>query len=174
MPEQDDGCPDGQFAVELHGEGVHRDGADDRARLAADADLGTGERALESIRVADGHDPDPRRLLRDEAPAVAGALTRLQLLDLSKEALPGEDGLEDVVGRVAVERREPVDRAAAPHRVEVRLGEAQRRSAVRRVTGEVAVLLRRRAKAFELCAGEVGVAVGSRQMRHQAHYLGGR
>src|SRR5205823_7203030 len=158
----------------LHGEGVHRDGADDRARLAADADLGTGERALESVRVADGHDPDPRRLLRDEAPTVAGALTRLQLLDLSNEALPGEDGLEDVVGRIAVERREPVDRAPASHRVEVRLRQAQRRGAVRRVTSEVAELLRRCAEAFELRAGEIRVAVRARQMRHQAHYLGGR
>src|SRR5438034_11648276 len=72
--QEDDRSADRKLAVELDGEGVHRDGADDAARLSRDADGRTGERALEAVRVAHGHEPDPRFALGNEAAAVARAL----------------------------------------------------------------------------------------------------
>ena len=67
---------------------------------------------------------------RDEAPAVAGALPRRDRLDLGDVGVQLERGLEAVVGRVALERVEAVDRDAGAHEVEVRRRVAQRRGAV--------------------------------------------
>src|SRR3954467_4905109 len=86
--------PDRLLVVELDGEGVHRDRPDHAPRLAGHAHLGAGQVAAKAVRVADGDDPDPRGLLRHEAPPVARALARLQLLDLREVASPGERRLE--------------------------------------------------------------------------------
>ena len=66
------GVPARQLAVELDGEGVHRDRPDDAAALALDEHLGAGQVAAEAVRVADRDDADPRVALGDEAAAVAG------------------------------------------------------------------------------------------------------
>src|SRR3954451_24371584 len=41
------------LTLELDGKGIHRDGADDRARLTADAHLRAGQVTAETVRVAD-------------------------------------------------------------------------------------------------------------------------
>src|SRR5436190_13873652 len=78
------------LVLELDGEGVHRDGANHPPRLVAHADLGAGEVATKPVRIADGDDPDPRRPLRDEGAAVAGALAGLEALHLREVAAPRE------------------------------------------------------------------------------------
>ena len=78
VAEDRDRRADRLLALELDREGVHRDDADHAPRLAADAHLGAGQVAAKAVRVADRHDPDPRRLLGDERAAVAGALARLR------------------------------------------------------------------------------------------------
>src|SRR3954469_11855055 len=84
------------LAVDLDRERVHRDGADDAGRLPPDAHLRAGEGTGETIRIADRDDSDPRRLLRDEATAVAGALTSLEPLHLRQVAAPRKYGLEPI------------------------------------------------------------------------------
>src|SRR5438105_13864619 len=51
------------LVLQLDGKGVHRDGPDHAPQLAADAHLGAGQVATKTVRVADGNDPDPGRLL---------------------------------------------------------------------------------------------------------------
>src|SRR5436190_12853008 len=160
--------------LELDGERVHRDRAYNPPRLPADANLGAGEIATEPVRIADGDDPDPRRPLRDEGAAVAGALAGLEALYLREVAAPRERGLEAVFGRVRTERREPVERDPAPRRVEARRRNPQRRRAVGRVPHQVAVRLGRLPEPLDLLLRERRVAVGSREVRHQADDLGRR
>src|SRR5688500_8051017 len=52
VPEQRHGRPHRELPVELDGERVHRDGADDPAQLAADSYLRPREVAAEAVRVA--------------------------------------------------------------------------------------------------------------------------
>src|SRR3990170_7348451 len=59
-----------QLAVELDGEGIHRDRADDAARLTRDTHLRPGQVAPEAVCVADRDEADPRRLPGDVAAAV--------------------------------------------------------------------------------------------------------
>src|SRR5689334_7491676 len=119
LPEQDDRRAHRELAVEAHREGVHRDRPDNGADLTGYADLRPGQVTREAVAIADGNDPDPGRLVGDEAAAVAGALPGLQLLDLREEAVPRQHRLEPVVDGIRVERRQPVDRAAAANCVEV-------------------------------------------------------
>src|SRR5207248_5001 len=118
--EEDDRSADRKLPVELDGEGVHRDGADDATGLPRDADGRPGQRALEAVRVADGHEPDPRLAFGDEAAPVAGALPGRQPLDLREVAFPAQDGLQPVAGRLLAEGREPVQRDPAARGVEPR------------------------------------------------------
>src|SRR6185295_1010606 len=127
------GCAGRLLALELDRERVHRDHADHAPRLAADAHLRAGQVAAKAVAVADGDDPDPGRPLRDEAAAVAGALTDLEALDLREVAPPRERRLEAVRGGIVTEGRKPIERDAAASGVEARRGQAQRRSAVRDV-----------------------------------------
>src|SRR6185295_11642311 len=106
LTDDDDRRADGQLAVELDRERIHRNGADDPARLARHADLRPGEVTAEAVRVAHRHDSDPGRSLRDEATSVAGALSRLEKLDLRKARVPRQDRLQAVLGRIGVERRQ--------------------------------------------------------------------
>ena len=64
---------DRELAVELDGEGVHRDRPGDAAALAGDTHLRAGQVAAEAVRVADRDDADPRGGRHVRA-AVAGAL----------------------------------------------------------------------------------------------------
>ena len=102
-----------ELSGKLDGERVHGDGADHPAPFAVDQHLGAREVSPKAVRVAHGHEPDPGRLLRDEAPPVPGALTGVQQLHLRELAAPGEHRLEAVLGRIRPERREPVERNAA-------------------------------------------------------------
>src|SRR4051794_2015635 len=174
VPKQHNRRADRELARKPDCERIHRDRPDDRAQLAGDAHLRSREVAREAVAVADGDEPDPGRLVGDEPPPVAGALAGLELFHLREKALPRQHRLEPVVGRVGVAGREPVDRATAPHRVEARLRQAQRRGAVRSVSRQLRVLVRERAEPLELCARELEVAVGSREVRHQPDDLGGR
>src|SRR5439155_3967274 len=85
-----------KLAVELDGKRVHRNCADDLARLPGDAYLRSAEVAAETIGIADRHEPDPRRSVGDEAASVARALPRLELLHLRESTVPPQDRLEPV------------------------------------------------------------------------------
>jgi hypothetical protein len=122
VPEDRDRRANRLLPLELDGEGVHRDHADDAPRLTADTHLGPGQVAAEAVRIADRDDPDPGRPLGDEGSPVARALAGLELLDLRQVAAPRERGLEPVGGRILAEGREPVQRDAAPRGVEARRG----------------------------------------------------
>ena len=172
VADDDDRRADRQLAVELDRERVHRDRADDPARLAVDADLRAREVAPEAVRVADRHEADPRRRLRDEAAPVARALARLEQLHLREVAVPPQHRLEAVVGGIGAERREAVERDTAARSVEARLRQPQRRRTVRDVPGQVAVLLGRDPKALDLLSRELGIAVRRREVAHQADDLG--
>src|SRR4051812_31502167 len=74
LSEQRHGGPDRKLAIELEGQGVHRDRADDPSRLALDPDLRAGQVAAEAVRITDRDDPDPGRPVGHEASPVAGAL----------------------------------------------------------------------------------------------------
>src|SRR5207249_10441568 len=99
--------------LQLDRERVHRDRADDPAELTSDTHLRPRQVAPESVRVSDRDDPDPGHLLRDEPPAVAGALARLELPHLGELAVPDQGRLETVVRRIRPERREAVERDTA-------------------------------------------------------------
>ena len=163
--------PDRQLAVELDGDRVHRDGADRPPRLAVDEHLGAGHVAPEAVRVAHGDDPGPRRPLGDEPPAVAGALSRLEEAHLREPAPPRERRPQPVLGRIGVERRDPVERDPAAGGVEAGVGESQRGRAVRNVAGEVRVRLGRLAEALDLLRRERRVRVGGREMAHQPDHV---
>ena len=75
----------------------------------------------------------------DERAAVARALAGREPLHLRQLAAPGEHRLEPVLGRVGAERRQAVERDAAPGGVEPGRGKAQRGGAVRRVQGQIGV-----------------------------------
>src|SRR4051794_41911760 len=107
VPEDRDRGADRLLALELDGESIHRDDAGDAPRLAADANLGAGQVAPEAVRVADRHDPDPRRPLGGEGSAVARALARLPLLPLPEGAPPGERRPQPLRHPVPPEPREP-------------------------------------------------------------------
>ena len=62
------------------------------------------EVAPKAVAIADRDDSDPRRPLREEAPAVADARPGLQPLDLRQVGPPRERGLEPIGGRVLAER----------------------------------------------------------------------
>src|SRR6266496_4869193 len=141
LPEDRDRRADRLLTLQLDRERVHRDRPHHTPRHAAHPYLRSGQVAAETVRVADRNDPDPGRLLGDEAPPVARALSRLQLLDLREITTPGERRLEPVRGRVLAERREPVERDPAARRVEAGRRQPERRRAVRRVTHQVGVLL---------------------------------
>src|SRR5438034_1380237 len=161
----------GELAIELDGEGVHRDRADDAARLASDPYFGSGQVAAKAVRVADGDDPDPRRPLGHEAAAVTGALAGGELPNLREQARPLERRLEAVVPRGVAERRETVDRDAAAGGVEAGVRKAERTGAVSQVPGQVPVRLRRLAEHSDLGLRELGIAVGAREMAHQPEDL---
>src|SRR5581483_8628778 len=146
--EEHDGGADRQLCVELDRERVHRDRADDAAKLAGDPDLRSGEVAPEAVGVAHGDDADPGVALGDEAPAVPGALARRELADLRELRRPREDGLERVVRRVGAEGREAVQRDAAPRVVEARGRVPQCSRAVRDVARELRVRRGRCAEAL--------------------------
>src|SRR5438105_6198180 len=131
LPENRDRRADRLLTLQLDRERVHRDGSDHAPQLAAHPHLGSGQVAAEAVRVADRNDPDPGRLLRDEAAPIARALSRLQLLDLREIATPGERRLEPVRSRVLAERREPVERDPAASRVDAGRRQPERRRAVR-------------------------------------------
>jgi hypothetical protein len=157
----------GQLTVELNGEGIHRDCADHPAELAVDAHLGPGQVAPETVRVADGNEADPRRSLGDEAAPVAGALARLQELDLREVALPPKHGLEIVVGGIRHEWRQTVDRDPAACGVEPGFRQAQRGGAVGDVTLErAAVGLHELRETRRLLPRERGVGLRGRQVAH--------
>jgi len=172
LTDDDDRRADGQLAVELDRKRIHRNGADDTARLACHADLRPGEITTEAVRVAHRHDPDPGRSLRDEVPSVAGALSRLEQLDLCKARVPRQDRLQAVIGRIGVERRQAVEGDTAARGVEVGLGQSQRARTVGDMPGQMAVLLGRDAKALDLRACELGIAVRGCEVGHQADHLG--
>ena len=163
---------DWQLAVELDRERIHRNGADDPARLARHADLRPGEVTAEAVRVAHRHDPDPGRSLRDEATSIAGALSRLEQLDLRKARVPRQDRLQAVIGRIGVERRQAVEGDTAARGVEVGLGQSQRPRTVGEVPGQVAVLLGRDPEALDLRSCELGIAVRGCEVAHQADHFG--
>src|SRR5581483_10763037 len=159
---------DRQLAVELDGERVHRDRADDAPALTGDEHLGPREVAAEAVAVADRDEPDPRGPVGDEPAPVAGALPRLEPLHAGELASPGEHGLEPVVGRVGPERREAVERDPAASRAEARRRQAERGRAVRRVQQHAGVRPRDlSAEDLELPLGEGRVAVRGREVRHQ-------
>src|SRR5512132_2350583 len=164
----------GELAIELDGEGVHRDRADDAAWLAFDPHFGSDQVAAKAVRVADGDDPDPCRLLRHEAAAVAGALAGAELTNLREQARPLERRLEAVVPRGGPEGREAIDRNPATGGVEAGVWKAERAGAVRQMPRQVPVRLRRLAEAPDLRLGELGIAVGAREMAHQPDDLGRR
>src|SRR5664279_1282023 len=118
VPEQHDGCPYGEVAVELDGERVHGHGPDDAARLAGDAHGGPDQVAPKAVGVADRHDPDPRLPLGGEAPTVACALADTEQASRCDVTRPAEDRLEAVLGRIRSERREAVERDAATSGIE--------------------------------------------------------
>src|SRR6266545_5793989 len=84
VAEQNNRRPDGKLSIELNGERVHGDGADDAAQFSTDSDLRAGQIATEAVRVANWDDPDPGGLVREKTAAVARALSLLQELHLSK------------------------------------------------------------------------------------------
>jgi hypothetical protein len=139
VAEQDDGRPLGELPVELDRERVHRDGADNAPRLACDAHLRPREVATEPVRVADRNDPDPRVAVGDPAAAVPGRIARPEELAEAELARPRQDGLEPVLDRIRAERRQAVERDAAPCGVEARLGKAQNGRAVGRVARQLRV-----------------------------------
>src|SRR5205085_3215918 len=122
--------------------------------------LRSGHVPLKPVAVANRHEADPGRRLRDEAPAVAGALARLEPLDLREVALPAERGLEAVGRRIVAERREAVERDAAAGRVEAGLREPDGRGAVRGVARQVRVRLGRGAEEVELDGRGLRVRIG--------------
>jgi len=77
---------DGKLAVELDGQRVHRDRADDAAPLAFDPDFGSCHVAAEAVRIPDRDDPDPGGLLGHETAAVPGAFARRKPPNLSQYA----------------------------------------------------------------------------------------
>ena len=107
-----------QLPTQIDRDRVHRHGADHRPRLALDDDARAAQIPAEPVRVADRHDPDPRLMLGDEAASVARALTGRQPLDERDVGLPAKRRLEPVVGRIAPEGRDAVQRNSAAHRVE--------------------------------------------------------
>ena len=118
------GVPASSRPVELHGERVHRDRPDDAATRALDEHLGSRHVATEAVCIPDRDDADPRRAIGDEAPPVARALPRLELLHERDVRLPAQRRLETVVGGIGAERRDAVERDPAPNRVEPRLGDS--------------------------------------------------
>ena len=124
-----------QPSGQLDGERVHGDRSDDAPPFAVDEHLGTREIAPEAVRVADRHEPDPRRLLGHE-PAVARALAFREQLHLGELAAPGEHRLEPVVDGIALERREAVE-GNPTVRPEASAGQPERGCAVRDVRLEL-------------------------------------
>src|SRR5919204_6246368 len=91
LPDDRHRRPDRQLAGKLDREGVHRDRSYGAPPLAVDENLRPAEVAAKPVRVADRDEADPRRPLGDEAPAVARALARPELLHLCEHAPPRED-----------------------------------------------------------------------------------
>jgi hypothetical protein len=77
------------------------------------------------------------------------------------------DRLEAVVGRIGPERRQAVDRNAAPGGVEPRLGEAERGGAVGDMPLQMRELPRCVREPLDLLSCESGVGVGRCQVRHE-------
>ena len=157
----------GELPRQLDRERVHGHGPDRPAALAGDQHLGAGQVAAEAVRIPDRDQADPRVLLGGVTPAVAGALARVELLDLGQAAAPAENRLEPVLRGIRPERREAVQRDAAAGGLEAGVGDAERGGRVRRVADELRVAVGRLAEELELAAGEDGVRVGRRQVRHE-------
>ena len=104
-----------------------------------------------AVAVADRDRAQPRVALGDEAPPVAGALPRLAALDLGQVGAQLQRGLQPLLGRVALERVEAVDRDAAADHVQARgrLGAASPRSWRRARARRDATRARRRAHAVK-------------------------
>ena len=66
-------------------------------RSPVDQHVRPGEIPPEAVRIADGHEPDPRRPLGDEAAPRVGALTGVEKLHLRQLAVPRKRGLEAVL-----------------------------------------------------------------------------
>src|SRR5207249_1804865 len=122
VPDDRHGRAEGQLTVELDGERVHGDGADGPPALAVDEHGRSGQVAAEAVRVAEGDEPDPGRLPRDEHPAVARRLAGLEPLDVRQLAPPREHRLEAVLRGVGSERRKAVEGDPAAGGVEARIG----------------------------------------------------
>src|SRR5215211_6975877 len=162
--------PDGKLVGELDRHRVHRHRSDDPLPPTVDQNLRPGQVPPEAVRVTDRDDPDPRLALGDEAAPVTGRLPRPQELDLGEVAAPREHRLEAVVLGIAAKRREAVERDAGADGVEAPFREAERAGAVRSVALEPE-RVRRGAEAVDLHAGEVGVAVGARTVRHDGDHV---
>ena len=167
VPDERDRRSDRQLAVELDRQGIHGDDADDAARLAADAHLGAGQVAPETVGIAHGDDSDPTRLLRDERAAVARALSRREAANLREVAVPAQRRLEPVHRRRLAEGRQPVERDPAASRIEMRLRNAERGGAVCDMADEVRESGGRLFEAGDLGPRELRVRIGRRQMAHQ-------
>src|SRR5215208_3984009 len=162
--------PDGKLAGELDRHRVHRHRSHDPLPPTVDQHLRPGQVPPEAVRVTDRDDPDPRLALGDEAAPVTSRLPRPQELDLGEVAAPREHRLEAVVAGIAAKRREAVERDAGADGVEAAFREAERAGAVRSVALEPE-RVRRGAEAVDLHAGEAGVAVGARKVRHDGDHV---
>ncbi len=173
LAEQRHRCSHWKLSVELDGEGVHGDRADDRARLAGNTHLRSGQVAAKAVRITHRDYSDPRLALGNEAAAVARALSRRELLDLCELAAPEKRRLEPVLRRIFAEGREPVKRDPATGRVEACRRQPKGRGTVGEVTGEVRVGRRRVRKSLNLLFGERGVRICRRKVAHDPDDLRG-
>ncbi len=137
------------------------------AKESIENHFGPGHIATEAVRVADGHEPNPGRLGRCEVTPVAGALTGPKLLHLGQATLPAQYGLQIVVGRILAERRKAVESDTAASGIEARLWNTKDSRAIGDVARQPGIGLCGLAKAFDLGAGEIEIAVGGGQVAHQ-------
>ena len=158
------------------GERVHRDRPHDGDAAARHHQFRPGEVPPEAVGVSDGDDPDPGLLRRDEPPAVPGRVTRRQPSHLRQLRLPPQRRARARTASASTPVGvDPVERDPAARRVQLRLGRVQRRCAVGRVA-DVArgVGLGRAEEPLELLHRERPVAVGGREVRHQADHRASR
>ena len=150
-------------------EGVHRDRADDRRADAFDQQLRARQVPPEPVAVPHGHEPDPRRLGRDESPAVPRRLARLEPPHLRHLRLPAQRRPQVEARGAVAERVDPVQRDPAARRVETCLGEHECSGAVGDVPHEDSgIRLGCPEKPLELLLREPTVGVRGREMGHQA------
>jgi hypothetical protein len=111
--------------AEVGCDAVHADGADERMATAAEEHVGVvRQRTTPAVAVADREHAHERVLFGDEASPVADALALRAQLHLGDVGLELERRLQSACRRVLAERVHAVDRDAAAHHVELRLGRA--------------------------------------------------